>query len=88
MLLEFYGAECPHCLRMMPIVDKLVAEGIKIEKKETWHNETHAKEMEKYDRGFCGGVPFFFNTDSKEWICGGTDEKTLRAWAAGEKVKK
>ena len=85
-LLEFYGKECPHCVTMMPMIDRLVAEGFKIEKLETWHNNENAKKLEKYDRGLCGGVPFFFNTDSKHFICGETDEETLRKWAKGEKV--
>lgn len=83
-LIEFYGKECPHCLRVAPIIEKLIAEGIEIEQFEVWRDETNAAKMEKYDRGYCGGVPFFVNTDSKKYICGGTDEKSLRAWAKGE----
>ena len=71
---------------MMPLVDKLIAEGHQIEKQETWHDEANAQKMQEYDRGLCGGVPFFYNTDSKQFICGETDEKTLRKWAKGEKV--
>ncbi len=85
-LLEFYGKECPHCVAMMPLVDKLVEEGFAIEKFETWHDEKNAEKMLEYDRGLCGGVPFFYNTDSKQFICGGTDEDTLRKWANGENV--
>ncbi len=85
-LLDFYGAECPHCISMMPIIDKLISEGFDIEKLETWHNEENADRLQKYDRGLCGGVPFFYNTDSKQWICGATDETQLRKWAKGEKV--
>jgi thiol-disulfide isomerase/thioredoxin len=85
-LLEFYGTECPHCIKMMPIIDKLIAEGFDIKKHEVWHDEKNAKVMEKYDTGLCGGVPFFFNTDSKQFICGEADEAKLRKWAKGEKV--
>ncbi|KKW36697.1 MAG: hypothetical protein UY81_C0017G0001 [Candidatus Giovannonibacteria bacterium GW2011_GWA2_53_7] len=85
-LLEFYGKECSHCLAMMPLVDRLITEGLKIEKFEVWHDETNAKKMDGYDRGLCGGVPFFYNTTSKHFICGEADEKTLRKWAKGEKV--
>ena len=82
-LLEFYGEECPHCIMMAPMVEKLIAEGIKIERFETWHNEKNAAKLEQYDRDYCGGVPFFLNTESHRFMCGGTDEKSLRAWAAG-----
>jgi hypothetical protein len=69
---------------MMPVVDKLIAEGVAIEKREVWHNEENAKEMEQMDKGLCGGVPFFYNSESKQFICGSADEKELRAWAAGK----
>ncbi len=70
-------------MRMAPLVEKLKGEGVKIEQFEVWHDEKNAAQMEKYDRGYCGGVPFFINTTSKRFICGGVDEKELRAWAEG-----
>lgn len=85
-LIEFYGKECPHCLTMMPLVETLKGEGFTIEQFETWHNAENAKTFEEYDKGRCGGVPFFVNTDSGEIICGATDEDTLRRWAKGEKM--
>jgi thiol-disulfide isomerase/thioredoxin len=84
-LLEFYGKECPHCNKMMPLVDKLIKEGYQIEKFEVWHDEKNAEKMEKYDRGLCGGVPFFYNTDTDQFICGEEGEEALRKWANGEK---
>lgn len=83
---EFYGAECPHCITMMPLVDKLIAEGFDIKKHEVWHNEKNAELMKGHDKGLCGGVPFFINTDSEQFLCGEADEKALRKWAAGKKV--
>ncbi len=85
-LLEFYGKECSHCIAMMPIVDKLIAEGFKIETFETWHDDKNAKKLEQYDRGLCGGVPFFYNTVSKQFICGEADEAALRKWAEGKRL--
>jgi thiol-disulfide isomerase/thioredoxin len=82
MLLEFYGTECPHCVRMAPVVDKLEKEeGVTIEKYETWHNEENAENMNTYDTGLCGGVPFFFNTETKAFICGETSYEALKKWA-------
>lgn len=87
MLLEFYGETCPHCLSMRPLVEKTETDlGVEIKKFEVWNNEDNAAEMGKYDRGLCGGVPFYFNTDSKQFICGATDQASLNAWAKGEKV--
>jgi len=82
MLLEFYGKECPHCIKMAPLVEKLEKEyGVKVEKYEVWHNEENAKKMEEYDKGLCGGVPFFFNTENGDFICGETDYERLKKWA-------
>jgi hypothetical protein len=72
---------------MLPIVDKLIAEGFKIEKREVWHNQDYGKELAKMDGGKCGGVPFFINTDSGEWICGATIEKRMRQLVRGEKIE-
>lgn len=61
MLYEFYGDECPHCKTMVPLVDKLTQEGnITVEQLEVWHKEENAEKMQKYDKGYCGGVPFFY----------------------------
>jgi thiol-disulfide isomerase/thioredoxin len=80
----FYGTECPHCHTMMPLVDKMIAEGISIEKLETWHNEENAKKFEAFDTGLCGGVPFFYNDENKKFICGETTEEHLIEWMEGK----
>jgi thiol-disulfide isomerase/thioredoxin len=81
-LMEFYGNECPHCIEMVPLVEKLEkVEGVKVQKFETWHDEENAKKFQEMDQGKCGGVPFFINTKTGNWICGSTDYETLRKWA-------
>lgn len=87
MLYFFYGNECPHCHTMLPIVDKLIEEGTKITKLETWHNKENATKFDGMDKGKCGGVPFFFNEESGQSICGETSEEDVRAWAAGKEIK-
>lgn len=77
----FYGTECPHCHTMLPIVEKLNKEGIKIEILETWHNDENAKKLETFDIGLCGGVPFFYDAETKKFICGETTEEHIREWA-------
>jgi len=87
MLYEYYGETCPHCVRMKPIVEEVEKElGVSIEKIEVWNNEENAKKLEAVDRGLCGGVPFFYNDESKEFICGDSDKETVVKWAKGEKV--
>ncbi len=84
MLLEFYGEECPHCRRMDSLVERLEKEeGLNMEKYEVWHNEENAQKMREYDKGFCGGVPFFFNTETGKYICGEDVYENLRHWALG-----
>jgi thiol-disulfide isomerase/thioredoxin len=84
-LLEFYGTECSHCIAMAPMIERLERElGVKIEKIEVWHNKQNEMLMTQYDRGYCGGVPFFYNETTKKWICGEADYSTLKKWALGK----
>ena len=85
MLLEFYGKECGHCVNMDPFVRKLEKdEGIKFERFEVWYHPENAKKMEKYDRGRCGGVPFYINTDTDRFICGEDSYEALKKLAQGK----
>ncbi len=80
-LMEFYGTECPHCVRMQPLIEKLEQElKVTVERFEVWHNEENAKLMKKIDKD-CGGVPFFFNEKSGISICGEVDYDILKEWA-------
>ncbi|MDP2631488.1 MAG: thioredoxin family protein [Candidatus Uhrbacteria bacterium] len=84
-LLEFFGETCPHCIEMIPLVEKMEKENkVNVEKFEVWNSDENAKKMEEYDTGLCGGVPFFYNTDSKKFLCGSSDYDALVAWAKGE----
>ncbi len=86
-LLEFYGDTCPHCVEMKPMIEKIEKDlGVTIEKLEVWNNAENAKRLEAIDDGLCGGVPFFYNTETKAFICGSSDEVTVTAWAKGEKA--
>ncbi len=65
--LMFHGLECPHCARMMPVIERLVKEtGVEVEKLEVWHNEKNADLMRQYQPVIapkCGGqlrTPTFF----------------------------
>ncbi len=83
-LLEFYGKECSHCIKMMPLVERLESElGLTIDKIEVWHNEKNAQLLKQFDKGLCGGVPFFFNKKTNDFICGSTSYEKLKKWALG-----
>lgn len=81
-LLEFYGEECPHCVTMHKLVKKLEEDkGVKVESLEVWHNEENEKRLLEIDKDLCGGVPFFYNTKNKKFICGEATLEELKAWA-------
>jgi len=86
-LYEFYGEGCPHCEKMKPKIEKLEAEeDVEVESLEVWNNRENAEKQVEFDDGKCGGVPFFYNTESDEWICGETDMDKLRKWATDKEV--
>jgi thiol-disulfide isomerase/thioredoxin len=86
-LLEFYGKECPHCVRMAPLVEHLEKElGVEVKKLETWHDEANNKlRAEKDADHMCGGVPFFVNEETGARLCGAVDYEMLKVWATGGK---
>ncbi len=88
-LINFYGTECPHCIKMHEFLDRLEKEeGIKVEKVEVWHNEENMKKLEALDKeNECGGVPFFVNTETGGSICGEATYKEIKDWAQGKVVK-
>ncbi len=72
---------------MAPIVDDLRKNlGVAIEQYEAWHNEENLKKFREYDKNFCGGVPFFINTDTGKSICGEAAYDAFLKWAQGAAV--
>ncbi len=81
-LLEFYGTECPHCVRMHELVEKLEGEtGVKVDALEVWHNKENEAKLLELDKDMCGGVPFFYNTKTQKWLCGEVEYEELKEWA-------
>ncbi len=71
-------------MKMESLVERLEKEeGLKIDKFEVWHNVNNAKTMMEFDKGRCGGVPFFMNTRTGKWLCGETSYEDLKNWAKG-----
>lgn len=85
-LQEFYGEECPHCVRMHTLVERLEDETqVHVERFEVWHNEQNAALFQKADQGNCGGVPYFWNSETNKSICGEVSYDALKKWAEGKK---
>jgi len=89
-LIMFHGRECPHCKKMMPLVEKLEQEtGVVFEKREIWHDEANADLMRSFRpiiAAKCGGqlrVPTFLKVETNDVMCGEVDYDKLKAWAAG-----
>jgi thiol-disulfide isomerase/thioredoxin len=84
-LYEFHGESCPHCEKMASKVEQLEEEeDVEVKQLEVWNDQDNAEKMQEFDDGKCGGVPFFYNTETEEWICGETDMETLKDWASGK----
>jgi len=73
---EFYGGDCIHCKRMVPVVSHVENEtGVNFTKLEIWYNQTNHELFTKYedkvvrDCGF-SGVPAFINIRTNRAICG------------------
>ncbi len=87
-LIMFHGRECPHCRKMMPLVEKLEQEtAVRFDKREVWHDEKNADLMRSYREAIapkCGQqlrVPTFLNADTKDAMCGEVDFEKLKDWA-------
>ena len=79
MLIEFYGEECPHCIKLKPLIERLEKEeGAKVERRETWHDQENEKLRQEHDKGLCGGVPFLINTVSGKFVCGEVPYEELK----------
>lgn len=84
-LLEFYGKECPHCITMKPLIERLEKElEVEVRKLETWHDPANEELRKRKDDGSCGGVPFFYNEESGKGLCGESTYEELKAWAEGK----
>lgn len=82
-LLFFYGEECPHCHKIMPRLEEVEKDlGVRFERYEVWHNAENAEMLKSYDKGYCGGVPFLYNTGSNDWICGAVETDKIHAFAS------
>ncbi len=80
MVYEFYGEECPHCQKMRKLTDKLMKEtGATIERKEVWHNKKNMDFLLECDsKNECGGIPYFYNDQTKKWLCGEVSYEELK----------
>ncbi len=86
-LVEFYGRECPHCTKMVPIVSEVESElNVTFSKLEVWHNSGNDKVFNNHSADIvpqCGdlGVPTFYSTKTKKALCGEVDKNVLLAFA-------
>jgi thiol-disulfide isomerase/thioredoxin len=87
-LIMFYGRECPHCRKMLPLVDQLEQETpLRFERFEVWHDEKNADFMRSFREAIapkCGQqlrVPTFLNADTKDAMCGEVEFDALKDWA-------
>lgn len=83
-IVEFYGAECPHCKNMVPVVAQVENEtGVNFMKLEVWHNTTNQDIFNHYADNVnrdCGmlGVPTFLSLGTNHSKCGEMSESDLK----------
>lgn len=72
---------------MQSLIIKLEHEtGLIIDERDTWKNQADFRLMENYQEALdddCKGIPFFYNTETGEHLCGEINYKTLKNWAMG-----
>ncbi|MEM3411698.1 MAG: thioredoxin family protein [archaeon] len=74
--IEFYSVDCPHCRKMIPIVEKVENDtGVNFLKLEVSYNETNRIILSAYSsliEKYCGavGVPSFVALKTKKVVCG------------------
>lgn len=78
-LLEFFGRECPHCQSMSGLVSRL---SVPVCRLEVWHNSENMKVLQTIDKHIkCGGLPFYYNLKTGQYVCGATTFYNLSLWA-------
>jgi hypothetical protein len=83
-LLYFRGETDKYSEMMEPLNRELAREGFNMKRFEVWYNTRNTELMQHLDLGRCGGVPYYYNKNTKRFICGATDINNLRNWAAGD----
>ena len=84
-LLYFYGRDCGVCKIIAPLLDRLEREfGIKVERLEVWNEPNNRALMLKYGEGKCISVPFLYNRETGDYICGEADYVRVKKWAGVE----
>ncbi|MFW6048302.1 MAG: glutaredoxin family protein [Candidatus Natronoplasma sp.] len=87
-LILFFGKECPECKNVMEKLGRLEEdENIKVSQYEVWHNSKNQSLMMKYTEERCIGVPFLFNKETGEYICGESNYERIKKWAKGKKLE-
>ena len=86
----FYGNSCPMTKKVEPIVERVENKlHTSIKRLEVYENEENLKKYK--DVGgieLCGGVPFFFNTQTESSVCGVREEAIISAWATLTSLKR
>jgi len=86
-LMMFYGKECPECEVVRERLERLrKEEGIEVKEYEVWHDSNNQSLMMKHAEERCIGVPFLFNKETNEYICGSSSYEKIKKWAEGEEL--
>ena len=89
-LLMFYGNRCPMTkkadLIRVKVEEKLQTTITRLEVYESEENLQRYKDVGGLQH--CGGVPFFYNTETESSVCGVREEAITTAWATLSSTKR
>lgn len=82
-LLFFYGKGCSYTSKVEPFIFELESVlGKRVQRLETWHDDANRNlYAEVGGHRDCGGVPFFYNRETKKSMCGAVALDALKCWA-------
>ena len=86
-LYYFQSVGCAFCKQLDPMVEKLNNEGydiLRLDLSEEDNQGLHREIENKYD--IRCGTPFLVDSSNGNYICGQTNEETIKKWADGEKI--
>ncbi|MFP4001718.1 MAG: hypothetical protein ACLFSM_09235 [Thermoplasmata archaeon] len=87
-LMMFYGKECPNCQEVKKRLERLrEQENIDVKEYEVWHDSNNQALMMKFAEQRCIGVPFLFNKETNEYICGEASYEKIKKWAKGKELE-
>lgn len=83
-IVYFYGNDCPQCKEAERLIKDMEQEGFVFEYLEVWGNKENLARGKECGIEECGGVPYFYNQETKSSLCGVPDDETFFGFVRGD----